>query len=106
MALPVRNFLSHLRFFKVGEIILVKYENLILPAGHILDLYCVRLLNVALFCENYTKLYFDAKHLEKGLNKEGGKIVGALLFKKVSFLANIERCPKFLEYSLTRDIAR
>ena len=37
-------------------------------AGHILDLYCVQLLNGAPFCENYTKFYFDAKHLEKGLN--------------------------------------
>ena len=36
-------------------------------------------------CENYTKLYFDAKHLWRGLNKEGGKIVGALFSKKCSF---------------------
>ena len=27
-------------------------------------------------------------------------------FKKVPFLANMERCPKFLEYSLTRGICR
>ena len=40
LALPVHNILSHLHFFKVGEIML-KYGNLILPAGHILDLYCV-----------------------------------------------------------------
>ena len=46
--------------------------------GHILDLYCVQLSNAASFCENYTKLYFDAKHLEKGL-KSG------LFFKKVPF---------------------
>ena len=64
---------------------LLKYGNLILPAGHILDLYCVRLSNAAIFCENYTKLYFDAKHLWKGLNKELGKIVGALFSKKCSF---------------------
>ena len=34
-------------------------------SGDILDLYCVQLSNAAPFCENYTKLYFDAKHLEK-----------------------------------------
>ena len=39
-----------------------------MSSGHILDLYCVRLSNAAPFCENYTKFYFDAKHLEKGLN--------------------------------------
>ena len=79
-------------------------STFLLPAGHILDLYCIRLLNAAPFCENYTKLYFDAKHLEKGLNSEGGgggEIFGALFHKKVLFLTNIERCPKFLEYALT-----
>ena len=53
----------------------MKYENLMLPAGHILDLYHVRLSNVAPFCENYTKLYFDAKH----------KIFGALFSRKCPF---------------------
>ena len=38
--------------------------------AHILDLYCVQLLNATPFCKNYTKLCFDAKHLEKGLNRE------------------------------------
>ena len=49
---------------------LLKYGKLMLPEGHILNLYRVRLLNVAPFCENYTKLYFDAKHLKRGLNNE------------------------------------
>ena len=73
--------------------------------GHIL-LYCIQLSNTAPFCKNYTKLYFDAKHLEKGLNRRG-EIFGALFSKKVAFfhkkvpfLANIECCPKFLEYAL------
>ena len=35
-----------------------------LQVGRILDLYCVRLSNAALFCKKYTKFYFDAKHLE------------------------------------------
>ena len=81
---------------------------------HILDLYCLQLLNAVPFCKTYTKLYFDAKHLEKlekGLNKGGrgggGEIFGALFSKKVPFfhkkvlfLANIACCPKFLEYAL------
>ena len=37
LALPVHNFLSHLHFFKVGEIMLLKYRNLMLPAGPILE---------------------------------------------------------------------
>ena len=39
------------------------------PAGPNLHIFCVRLLIAALFGENYTKIYFDAKHLEKGLNR-------------------------------------
>ena len=53
-------------------------RTFLLPAGHILDLYCIRLLNAALFFENNTKLYFDATHLEKGLNSDGREIFGAL----------------------------
>ena len=48
--------------------------------GHILDLYCVELSNTTPFCENYTKLYFDAKHVEKGLNRR--RNVWCLFFKK------------------------
>ena len=51
---------------------LLKYGNLMLPTGHILDLYRVRLSNAAPFYENYTKLYFDAKN----------KIFGAFFSKK------------------------
>ena len=40
-----------------------KVKKIVHMPGHILDLYCVRLLNAAPFCENYAKLYFDAKHL-------------------------------------------
>ena len=89
---------------------LLKYGNLMLPAGQISDLYCVRVSNAAPFCENYTKLCFNAKKIKNGLNRgEGrkrGKMFGALFSKKVPFLVNVERCPKFLEYGLTRSISR
>ena len=55
---------------------LLKYGNLMLPAGNILDLYCVRLSNAAPFCENHIKLYFDANHLKKELNRCAGKGAG------------------------------
>ena len=38
------------------------------PSGLNLDLFWVQQSGAASFCENYAKLYFDAKHLEKGLN--------------------------------------
>ena len=50
-------------------------------SGPNLDLSCVRQLDVAPFCENYAKLYFDAKHLEKGLNR-GWWNFWCLFFKK------------------------
>ena len=60
---------------------------LLLLAGYILDLHCVRPSNTALFCENYAKLYFNAKHLEKvlGIGGWGGKTFGALFSKKYPF---------------------
>ena len=30
----------------------------------------IQLLDAAHFCENHAKLYFDAKHLEKTLNRD------------------------------------
>ena len=35
------------------------------PAGPNLYIFCVQLLNAAPFCENYAKIYFDAKQLEE-----------------------------------------
>ena len=40
------------------------------PSGPNLEFLCVQQLEAAPFCENQAKLYFDAKHLEKGLNRE------------------------------------
>ena len=79
LALPVHTFLSHLHFFKVSEIMLLKYRNLMLPAGHILDLYCAQLSNATPFCKNYKKLYFDTKHLEKKWNRDGAGVRGRFL---------------------------
>ena len=84
-------------------------STFLLPTRHILGLSCIRLLNAAHFCENYAKLYFDANHSEKGLNSKGGggifgaffQISGLFSEKMYPFLANIKRCPKFLEYPLT-----
>ena len=39
------------------------------PSGPNLELLCVQQSGAASFCENYAKLNFDAKHLEKGLNR-------------------------------------
>ena len=39
------------------------------PSGPNLDLLCVQQSGAAPFCENYAELHFDAKHLEKGLNR-------------------------------------
>ena len=36
--------------------------------GPNLDLLCIQQSDTAPFCENYAKIYLDAKHLEKGLN--------------------------------------
>ena len=38
-------------------------------AGPNIDLLCIWQLDTAPFCENKAKPYFDAKHLEKGLNR-------------------------------------
>ena len=56
----------------------------------------LRLSDPAPFYENYSKLFFDVKHLRQ-VGTEGGEIRGAPFSKKVSFLANIGRCPNFLD---------
>ena len=42
--------------------------------GPSVDLLRIQQSDAALFCENYAKLYFNAKRLEKGLNKGWRKI--------------------------------
>ena len=46
----------------------IQTRKMEVTAGLNLDLLCVQQLEAAPFCENYAKLYFDTKHLEKGLN--------------------------------------
>ena len=65
-------------------------------SGPNLDLLYIRKLDTSPFSGNYAKLYFDAKHLEKNLNRVDG-IFGVLFFKKRPFLANIGRCPYLLD---------
>ena len=62
-----------------------------------LDLSCARQSDAAPSCKNYTKLFFDVKHLENGLNMGVVNTLGLFFFKKMPFLANIECCPKFLD---------
>ena len=51
-----------------------------------------RAINAAPFCENYVKLYFDAKQRDwTGF----GEVFGALFLKKVTFFDNIRCCPYF-----------
>ena len=78
-------------------------------SGHILDLYCIRQLNAASSCKNYRKqgfnfhtfflksyfglknyrkLYFDAKLLEKGLNRD--------TVKNVVCDADMEKCKNII----------
>ena len=40
------------------------------PSDPNLEFLCVQQLEAAPFCENYAKLHFDVKRLEKGLNRE------------------------------------
>ena len=68
----------------------ITYEN-VEHSGHILALYWAWLSNTVPFCKNDAKIYFDAKQLEKGLNR------GDFW----PFLANIKCCTKFLENPLT-----
>ena len=56
-------------------------------SGHIPDLCCIRLSNAAPFDENYTKLYFDAKHSERGLNRGWGMTFLMPSFLKKSALS-------------------
>ena len=75
LSLPVHTFLSHLHFFKVGEVMLLKYKNLMLPAGHYTasgPILHSTIEHCLLLWENYTKLYFNAKHWKKGLTKSEG----------------------------------
>ena len=61
----MREFDDCLQKIKLGSLkSIFSYSYILIPlaqSGHILDLYYVRPSNAAPFCENYAKLYFDAK---------------------------------------------
>ena len=65
------------------------YHMKISSPGPNLDLLCVWQSNAVPICENYVELYFDAKHLEKVLNRVWWNFWCPFYFKKVPFLANI-----------------
>ena len=65
-----------------------------------LDLLCVWQSDTTNFCEKYAKPYFDAKHLEKGLNRWWLNFWCPFFQKKLPFLANIGCCPYFLDQAL------
>ena len=57
--------------FDATEIIKLSFRKLVsisLP-GPNLGRFCVRKLDAVFIHENYAKLYFHVKHLEKGLNR-------------------------------------
>ena len=61
--------------------------------GSNLDLLCVWQLDAALFCENYSKLYFDAKHLEKRLNRGVVKFLVLFFFQKRALFGQCQTLP-------------
>ena len=83
-------------WFIMFEWLIIIHLSQLRSPGPSLDLLCIQQSDAVPIHENYAKLYFDAKHFKKGLNR-GGEIFGALYFKKVSFLANTGCCSNFLD---------
>ena len=69
-------------------------------SGPNLDLTCVQQSDTASFCENYAKLYFGEKHLEKGLNRGWWNFWCPFSLKELPLLANIGCCRNFLDLTL------
>ena len=65
--------------------------------GPNLDTLCISQLDAAPFCENYAKLYSDAKHLEKRIGKDLVKFLVPFFIKKALFLGQFVHCPNFLD---------
>ena len=74
------------------------------PSSLNLDLFRDRQSGAALFCENYAKLYFDAKHLEKGLNR-GWWNFWFPFFQEKKKNAHFRQYWKLLKFSLKLDPA-
>ena len=58
--------------------------------GHDLGHFHIQKSGTSPFCENYEKIYFDAKYVENGLNRGAVKLL-------MPFLVNIGHCPNFLD---------
>ena len=72
--------------------LLVKTPNE-LSTGSNVDLLRVSQSHAAPFCENDAKLYIDAKHLEKGLNRLKSLVP---YFQKIAPFGQYQTCPNFL----------
>ena len=88
----------------VNNTLLAKILNI---TGHILDLYCVQLLNTTPFSKILKSFILMQNTYKRAWTGGRDEIFGAIFIKKVSFfhkkvpfLANMEHCPKFLEYAL------
>ena len=81
--------------------------SLIDMAGNIIDLYWVQLSNAVLFAKIMQSFIFIQNTQKRDWKRGRGWNVWGTFFKKVPFfhkrvpfLANVERCSKFLEYVL------
>ena len=89
---------------KVLRTILNKLKILVNITGDVLDLYCIDYHTPPPFAK-IKRSFILTQNTSKGL-KRGSKFFGsfsqksALFHRNVPFLANIERCSKFLEYAL------
>ena len=55
-----------------------------------LHLLCIQQSDINPFCENYAKLCFDAKHLDKGLDREWWHFLCLFFFPKRALLPTLD----------------
>ena len=71
------------------------YFMLDAPSGPNLDLLCIQQSGAAPICEKYSMLYFDPKHLKKGLNRGLWNFWFPFFKKKNAHLGQYWKLPKF-----------
>ena len=76
-----------------NDLYFLNYLLIFLQSGPNLDLFCVQQLNAAPFCENYAKLYFEVKHLEKELKRECWDFWGLFFFTKSALFGQYRTLP-------------